>query len=120
MSAAEPPAFRVTAKGVTGQALSAVVQADDTVKTLTVKLCEQHAGMEWEQLRLAFKYRIQAGSGSATLDDEDQTLAQVGITGATELAFSPRTQEDIAQRRAARSEWDRQQKAAGAAAGSAE
>ena len=98
---AVPPAFRVTATGVTGQSLSAVVQADDTVQSLTVKLCEQH-GTDWEQLRLAFKHRIQAGAGSVTLDDEDQTLAQVGITAATELAFAPRTQEDIAARRAAR------------------
>ena len=96
---AVPPTFRVTATSVTGQSLSAVVQADDTVQSLTIKLCERQ-GTEWEQLRLAFKHGIQAGS--ATLDDEDQTLAQVGITAATELAFAPRTQEDIAARRAAR------------------
>ena len=98
---AVPPAFRVTATSVTGQSLSAMVQADDTVQSLTIKLCERQ-GTDWEQLRLAFKHRIQAGAGSATLDDEDQTLAQVGITAATELAFAPRTQEDIVARRAAR------------------
>ena len=98
---AVPPAFRVTATSVTGQSLFAMVQADDTVQSLTIKLCERQ-GTEWELLRLAFKHGIQAGSGSVTLDDEDQTLAQVGITAATELCLVPRTQEDVAARRAAR------------------